>query len=107
MLLNHNNCTSIYSTCMFTGSFHAISKVADHLKDCSGDSRHVFVSLGYAVLDAEKKDEVEMLFKVLCGEGALEMVSKFLPQSAQVSQYMYMEKHNPAHWSKCKTWSDW
>ena len=79
----------------------SVKKVADRLRDGSGDSRHVFVSLGYAVLDAETKDEVEMLLKVLCGEGALETVSKFLPRSAQVLQYM--GKHNPAHWSKCKT----
>lgn len=46
-----------------------------------------------------------MLFNVLCGEGALEEVSEFLPQSAQVVQYI--GKHNPAHWSKCKTWSEW
>ena len=66
----------------------SVKKVANRLKEC-------FVSLGYAVLDAETEDEVETLFKVLSDEGALEMVSEFLPRSAQ----QYMGKHNPAHWS--------
>ena len=83
----------------------SVKKVADRLKDCSSESRHAFISLGYAILDAETKEEIEALFKVMCGECLLEEVSEFLPNTAQVQGYI--AKHKPDQWSMCKTWTDW
>ena len=83
----------------------SVKKVADRLKECSDESRRVFLDLGYAILDAETKEEVESLFKVLCGEGGLEEVVEFLPNGARVQNYI--RQHNPDHWSKCRKWSEW
>ena len=85
--------------------WESVKKVYERPTQCSEDSRRVFVSLGYAILTAETKSEVNTLFKVLCGEGSLEDVSDFMPQSAQVVRYV--GNHNPTHWPKCKAWNDW
>ena len=42
----------------------SVKEVADRLKECSAESWHIFVTLGYAVLDAETKEEIETLFKL-------------------------------------------
>ena len=83
----------------------SVEKVANRWKDCSVELRRVFVDLGYAILDAESREEVKTIFKILCGEGQLKEVSEFLPSTALVQDYM--KEHNAEHWSKCKKWSEW
>ena len=58
----------------------SVKRVAEHLKQCSVESRRVFISLGYAILDAGTKEEVEGLFKAMSGETGLEEVGEFLPE---------------------------
>ena len=57
----------------------SVKRVADRLKECSAESRHIFTTLGYAVLDATTEDEIQTLFKVMCGEAPLEDATEFLP----------------------------
>ena len=83
----------------------SVKRVADRLKNCSPESRRVFISLGYAIPTAETKKEIDVVFKVMCGEGLLEDVVKFLPDNDHVKAYVKV--HIPDQWSICNHWSEW
>lgn len=83
----------------------SVKKVADRIKNCSLESRRVFVGLGYAIPNAETKEDVDTLFKVMCGEGCLKDASKFLPDNDCTKAYIQI--HDPNQWSVCKHWSEW
>ena len=80
----------------------SVKRVADRIP---AESRQIFINVGYAILKAEKKDEIETLFNVMGGQGQLSEVSKFLPQTKQIKEYM--KNHEPDHWSTCEHWSKW
>ena len=96
----------------------SVKRVVNQLKECSAESRRIFTTLGYAILNATTKDEIETIFKVMCGEAPIDEAAEFLSNSDQISKYMI--KHKPGHcrstWllstshnSQYMTWSrqDW
>ena len=81
-----------------------MKRVADRLKECSAESRHIFTTLGYAILDATTQDEIETIFKEMCGKAPIEEAAEFLSNSNQASEYMI--KHKPGDWASCKKWRE-
>ena len=81
----------------------SVKRVGERLKECSVESRQVFVSLGYAILEVKTKEEVDILFKAMCGEtgleGAIHLVSK--------KHEKYATQHNPMWWTASAKWVEW
>ena len=94
-----------FSTIKQVHFMRSVKRVADRLKECSAESRHIFTTLGYAILDTTTQDEIETIFKVMCGEAPIEEATEFLSNSDQASEYMI--KHKPGDWASCKKWSEW
>lgn len=81
----------------------SVKRVAERLKECSVESQRVFISLGYAILDAVTREEVESLFAAMCGETGLDEVCEFLPKAHQ----SYVAQHKPQWWTKSSKWAEW
>ena len=80
----------------------SVERVGERLKECSVESRQIFVSLGYAILDAKTK-EVDNLFKAMCGETGLDSVLHLLSKKHE----KYATQHNPMWWNASAKWVAW
>ena len=81
----------------------SVKRVGERLKECSVESRQVFVSLGYAILEAKTKEEVDILFKAMCGETGLESAIHLVSKKHE----KYATQHNPMWWTTSAKWVEW
>ena len=64
----------------------------------------VFTTIGYAIPKAKSQEDVQTLFRVLCGEADLLSANTILGCDA-ISEYI--SRHNPEDWKLLKHWVEW
>jgi hypothetical protein len=69
------------------------------------NSFKAFTTIAYAIPEAKTKEEVQILFQVLCGKQPLSSAISILTNSLLLKEYM--PHHNIENWKACSSWCEW
>ena len=83
----------------------SVKRMAKKCNPHSMIGRQVFTALGYAVLTATSKKEVDTLLGILDASKPIKKARVFYPKSQRLLEYE--PNHCPQQWEQCTTWTSW
>ncbi len=83
----------------------SVKRVSERVNKSGTAAYLAFNTIGYAIVNAKRKEDVESLFHVLCGEEPLSTACGILGDRVELTRYS--PDHNPEKWKSCSHWCSW
>ena len=84
----------------------SVKRVSDRVNKGSSTKAHrAFTKIAHAIPAIQKKEQVEILFQVLCGAKPLSSATAILSESSLLREYE--PDHNVENWTACTHWCNW